>query len=147
VSKRVRGPVSHRRPGARPPSERGATRRREPGTARPSQLEIADDLAEEIVEEGPTPERPAAERPAAERSTPALATPARAEVERATRTNARVHHKIKAGSLLAVRAATEYVYVSQDMRRIAIVASGLIALLFVLWLLIVVMRVIPLPFY
>lgn len=75
--------------------------------------------------------------------------PTRADVERPTRAsaNTRVHHKIKAGSLLAVRAATEYVYVSQDMRRIAIVASGLIALLFVLWLLIVVMRVIPLPFY
>jgi hypothetical protein len=133
VSKRVRGPIrTHRRPGARPPSERGATRRREPGTAIPSQLEVAEDLADEVVEDRPSPDRPA---------------PARVEVERASRANARVHHKIKAGSLLAVRAATEYVYVSQDMRRIAIVASGLIALLFVLWLLIVVMRVIPLPFY
>ncbi len=49
--------------------------------------------------------------------------------------------------MLAARAATEYVYVSQDMRRILLVASGLIGILFALWLLVVVLRVIPLPFY
>jgi hypothetical protein len=56
-------------------------------------------------------------------------------------------HRPKPGSLLAERAANEYVYVAQDMRRILIVAGGLTVLLFALWLLIVVMRVIELPFY
>jgi hypothetical protein len=123
VSKRVRGPVhTHRRPGARPPSERGTVRRREL-IERPSQLEVAEDVVEH--------------RPAA----------AAAELERAARPTVRVHHKIKAGSILAERAATEYVYVSQDMRRIIFVAGGLIAVLFILWLLLVVMKVVPLPFY
>jgi hypothetical protein len=63
------------------------------------------------------------------------------------RAGQRVHHKIKAGSLLAARAANEYVYVSQDMRRILLVAGGLIGLLFALWLLFVVLKVIALPFY
>lgn len=74
-------------------------------------------------------------------------TPARTEVERATRSGTRIHHKIKAGSILATRAATEYVYVAQDIRRIVFVAGGLIAILFVLWFLLVVAKVIPLPFY
>ena len=73
---------------------------------------------------------------------------ARAELGRAApRAGTRVHHKIKAGSVLAARAATEYVYVSQDMRRILLVASGIIGLLFALWMLVVVLRVIHLPFY
>ena len=128
----MRGPVrTHRRPGARPPSERTGLRRREPALDRPSQLEIAEELAEDIVEDRPAEAR-AAIQTAARSATPA---------------STRVHHKVKAGSLLAVRAATEYVYVSQDMRRIVVVAGGLIVVLFALWLLIVVMRVIPLPFY
>ena len=56
-------------------------------------------------------------------------------------------HRVKAGSLLAARAATEYVYVSQDMRRILFVSGILFGTLIVLWLLIVVMRVLPLSFY
>lgn len=55
--------------------------------------------------------------------------------------------KVKAGSLLAARAATEYVYVGRDMRQILVVAGALFGALFVLWLLVVVWRVIPLPFY
>ena len=71
-----------------------------------------------------------------------------ATLERAApRAGTRVHHKVKAGSLLAARAATEYVYVAQDMRRILLVAGALIGLLFALWLLIVVFQVIALPFY
>jgi hypothetical protein len=58
-----------------------------------------------------------------------------------------VRHKVKAGSLLAARAATEYVYVGRDMRQILFVAVGLFGALFVLWLLIVVGRVVPLSFY
>ena len=69
------------------------------------------------------------------------------ELGRVVRTTSRTHHRIKPGSLLAARAATEYVYVAQDMRRILLVAGGLIGLLFVLWLLLVVLKVIPLPFY
>ena len=55
--------------------------------------------------------------------------------------------RVKAGSLLAARAATEYLYVSQDMRRILLVAGSLFGTLAVLWLLLVVLRVIALPFY
>jgi hypothetical protein len=96
-------------------------------SARPSQLEAATEIAEDVVEG----------RPAA----------AASELERVVRTTARTHHRIKPGSLLAARAATEYVYVAQDFRRIVLVAGGLIALLVVLWALVVVLRVIPLPFY
>lgn len=56
-------------------------------------------------------------------------------------------HRVKAGSLLAARAATEYVYVAKDMRRILVVAALLVAVMLVLWLLLVVMHVVPLPFY
>ena len=95
---------------------------------------MAEDIAEEAVEGSATD------------------APAPAAVRRATRaapppTSTRVHHKIKAGSLLATRAATEYVYVAQDMRRIVAVAALLIGGLFVLWLLIVILKVIALPFY
>ena len=55
--------------------------------------------------------------------------------------------RTKPGSLLAARAANEYVYVAQDMRRILVVAAALFGTLIILWLLIVVMKVIPLPFY
>ncbi len=128
MSKRVRGTVrAHRRPGARPPSERSAARGRTPSEARSSQVEAADVIAEEIAEES-IDDTPALERAAA-------------------RAGTRLHHKVKAGSLLAARAATEYVYVSQDMRRIVLVAGSLVVILFTLWLLVVVLKVIPLPFY
>lgn len=105
-------------------------RQREPRQARLSQpeLEIAETFGEDIVVDQPAE---------------SLATLERA----APRAGTRVHHKVKAGSLLAARAATEYVYVSQDMRRILLVASALVGILFALWLLVVVLRVIPLPFY
>ena len=93
----------------------------------PSQLEAAEAIAADVVED----------RPAT----------AAAELGRIARTTSRTHHRIKPGSLLAARAATEYVYVAQDMRRILLVAGGLIGLLFVLWLAVVVLKVIPLPFY
>lgn len=85
---------------------------------------------------------------AAEELVEELPEEAQAMPERAApRAGTRVHHKVKAGSVLAARAATEYVYVSQDMRRILLVAAGLVGLLFALWLLFVVLKVIPLPFY
>lgn len=103
-------------------------RQREPGHARLSQPELEEVFGEDIVVDQPAE---------------TLATLERA----APRAGTRVHHKVKAGSLLAARAATEYVYVAQDMRRILLVAGALIGVLFALWLLIVVFQVIPLPFY
>ena len=47
-------------------------------------------------------------------------------------------------SALAVRAATEYVYVGQDLRHIAVLASAIGGVLVVLWLVIDVLRLIQL---
>lgn len=127
MTKRVRGAArTHRRPGARPAPERGASVRRRPVEVEPpSELEAAEEAAELVVEERPAE--------------------AAAAIESTVRNHPR--HRVKAGSLLAARAATEYVYVAKDMRRILLVASMLIAVMLVLWLLLVVMRVVPLPFY
>ncbi len=95
-----------------------------------SQLETGEVVAEDVVEHHPAEADNELERAAV-----------------AARHGTRVHHKVKAGSLLAARAATEYLYVSQDMRRILVVAAGLVAVLIALWLVIVVLRLVPLPFY
>ena len=92
----------------------------------PSQLEAAEVVAEEVLADEPVEAAHELE-----------------QVARQTPTRSRV----KPGSLLAVRAASEYVYVSQDMRRILLVAGALFGTLIILWLLLVVMRVVPLPFY
>jgi len=127
VSKRTRGPArTHRRPGTRPPTDRPASARRPASESEVSQLEAAEVIAEDVVEH----------QPAA----------AASELERAARSTHR-GQRVKPGSVLAARAATEYVYVAQDMRRIVIVAGLLFAVMIVLWLLIVVLKVIPLPFY
>lgn len=57
-----------------------------------------------------------------------------------------IHHRARAkpGSILAERAATEYVYVAQDLRRIAVVAGMLIGILLLLWVVLVIMGVSPL---
>ena len=47
-------------------------------------------------------------------------------------------------SALAVRAATEYVYVGQDLRHIVVLASVIAGVLIVLWLVIDVLRLIQL---
>ena len=47
--------------------------------------------------------------------------------------------KVKPNSLLAAKAATEYVYVGQDLRRIAIVGASLFAVLLLLWIVLVVL--------
>jgi hypothetical protein len=47
-------------------------------------------------------------------------------------------------SALAVRAATEYIYVGQDLRHIALLASAIGAVLVVLWVIIDVLRLIQL---
>ena len=92
-------------------------------SARPaSQLSVAADIASEAVEE--TPET-ALEEP-------------RAVIAARERPRSRPR-----GGTLATTAATEYLYVAQDLRRILVVAVVLFALMFALWLLIVVARVIP----
>jgi hypothetical protein len=124
MTKRSRGPsrpAAHRRPGTRPPTK--GTR---PRVERVSQLEAAPIIAEDVIEDRP-----------AEAAT---------ELERAARGSYQ-RHRVKAGSLLAAKAATEYVYVAQDMRRILFVAAALFGVLLIGWLVIVVLRVIPLPFY
>ena len=128
MSKRTRGSArtQHHRPGTRPASGRSASRQRETTLAPPSPLEAAPVIAEDVAEE----------RPAA----------ASAELDRVARATG-PRHRIKAGSLLAARAATEYLYVARDMRRIVLVAAVLFGTLLVLWALIVVMRVLPLSFY
>lgn len=70
---------------------------------------------------------------------------AAAVLESTARNHPRV--RVKPGSLLAAKAATEYVYVAKDMRRILIVAALLGGVMVLLWVLLVVMRVVPLPFY
>lgn len=125
MSKRVRGSSrSSRRQGARPATDR-STRPVE----KVSQLEAAEIVAEDIIEERPVE--------------------AAAELETVERAERVVHPRTrtKPGSLLAARAASEYIYVAQDMRRIAVVAFLLFGAMIVLWLLIVVFKVIPLPFY
>lgn len=129
MSKRTRGSsrTQHHRPGTRPASGRSsAARQRETTLAPASQLEAAPVIAEDVAEE----------RPAA----------ARAELERVSRATG-TRHRIKAGSLLAAKAATEYLYVARDMRRIVAVGGALFGALLVLWALIVVMKVLPLSFY
>jgi len=126
VSKKVRGTPRGRRPGARPPSERSTRARTRPTTERPSQLEAAELIAEDVIEHRPAE--------------------AAAELEQAARTT-QPRQRSKPGSLLAARAATEYVYVAQDIRRILLVAGALFAVLILLWLAVVVLGIIPLPFY
>ena len=125
MTKKVRAGRTHHRPGTRPTTDRAATARRRVTEIAPSQLEAAEEAAEDIVED----------RPAAAANV----------LEASARSHPR--HRVKAGSLLAARAATEYVYVAKDMRRIIFVGVLLVAIMLVLWVLLVVMRVVPLPFY
>src|SRR5687768_1147050 len=110
MTKKVRGaPRAHRRPGTRPATDRSNQPRRRPvPIERPSQLEATEEAAEDVIED----------RPAA----------AAAVLEASARSHPR--HRVKAGSLLATRAATEYVYVAKDMRRILFVAALLLVIMF-----------------
>ena len=126
MTKKVRSTArTHKRPGARSASDRTNTARRPVAVAPASQLQAAEIAAEDVVED----------RPAT----------AAAVLESSARQHPR--GRVKPGSLLAAKAATEYVYVAKDMRRILLVASGLVGVMLVLWVLLVVMRVVPLPFY
>jgi hypothetical protein len=116
LTKRTRGSQrAHHRPGTRPASPaRGAAGARPRAVATPpdSQLAASAEIAEDVVARRPS--AAADELRAVARSTPARA-------------------RAKPGSLLAARAASEYVYVAQDLRRIAIVAVLLFGILFLLW--------------
>jgi hypothetical protein len=80
------------------------------------------------------------------RDEPAAAPAATVEASpRPTRTA--VRQRAKPGSLLAARAATEYTYVGQDLRRIAVVSLVLLGVMLAAWLAIAVFRLIPLDFY
>lgn len=128
MSKRTRGRPVHRRPGTRPsPARPTATRSALPET-RP-----VDSVDEAIA---------AADSPTHAISRRTLVT-AGAGTGPPARTT---HHRARAkpGSVLAQRAATEYVYVAQDLRRIALVAVTLIGILLLLWIMLVVMGVSPL---
>jgi hypothetical protein len=125
MSKKVRGPVRANRPGTRAANQGSAGRRRSQST---SQLVAAEIIAEDVVDERPAE--------------------AAAELERVAKTvPARPGVRTKPGSLLAAKAASEYVYVAQDMRRIFAVAAALFGTLIILWMALVVFRVIPLAFY
>ena len=78
-----------------------------------SQLEAAEVAAEDIIEG----------RPAA----------AANEIERAAASASQARGAGRPNTLLATRAAEEYVYVAQDLRRIALVAVLLFGILFGLW--------------
>ena len=88
---------------------------------------MAPEIAEDIVEDRPAE--------------------AAHELEKIARAASVRHRTAKPGSMLAAKAATEYVYVAQDMRRILFVAAALFGVLIVSWVLIVLLRVVPLPFY
>ena len=124
MSKRTRGPARSRRTGTKPGGQRPPTSR----GVQTSQLEAAEIIAEDVYEHKPA-------EAAAELESVAKTVPARPGV------------RTKPGSLLAAKAATEYIYVAQDMRRILIVAAMLFGTLILLWLLIVQLRIIPLPYY
>lgn len=129
MSKRTRGSrrSQQRRAPARPPTRpgRGGTARAAtaPVERRPSELEAAAEIAEEIVDEA-APE-------------------AREEVARTAVTPPASRSRSRPSAVLAAKAASEYVYVAQDVRRIVLVAAGLFGTMFLLWILIVVLRVIP----
>jgi hypothetical protein len=79
----------------------------------PSQLEAAEEIAEDLVEG--QPREAARELRGVARSTPARS-------------------RAKPTGLLAAKAATEYVYVAQDLRHITRVAALLFAIMLALWL-------------
>jgi hypothetical protein len=126
VAKRTRGTrVAQHRPGQRVASSRPPSTRPSTGTTTSSAVATtsADASGDLVVQQALAVE--AASGTAAATSS---------EIRRST--PGRV--KMKPNSLLAARAETEYVYVGQDLRRIAVVAAGLFGTLLVLWVLLVI---------
>lgn len=128
VSKRTRGnqrPV-HRRPGTRPSVSRPAQ------SGRSAQSEDAPVIRQTLI----TADLP----DAAVDATP----PVRAQPPGAVGRNAHPRVRAKQGSLLASRAATEYVYVAQDLRKILAVGAILFGILVALWVTLVLLGLSPL---
>lgn len=125
MSKRTRGRPVQRRPGTRPAAARATGPRLTAPAPRPS--------------DGPSEIRADADAAPSPRT---LVTAGTGTVPAARS----IHHRARAkpGSILAERAATEYVYVAQDLRRIAVVAGLLIGILLLLWVILVIMGVSPL---
>lgn len=125
MSKRTRGAATRtaqRRPGQRPAGNRPPPARVVGPTSRPpSQLLPAEEIAEDLVEGRP-------DRAAAELRSVAQSTPSRA--------------RTKTSGLLAAKAATEYVYVAQDLRRILMVATLVFGIMLLLWILLEVVRIV-----
>jgi hypothetical protein len=128
VAKRTRGTrVAQHRPGqrvasSRPPSTRPPTGGTGTTAVAATPFSPSDDL---VVEQALAAE--------AVSSAP-NATVSGPDIRRSTPGRA----KVKPNSLLAARSQTEYVYVGQDLRRIAVVAAGMFGVLLLLWVLLVV---------
>jgi hypothetical protein len=120
LSKRTRG--SANRNAQRKPANRPATTRAPAGrpanTARPVAGVAAAEF--DVAERETSPE------------------PAGADVRGAS---SPVRSRAKPSGMLAARAATEYVYVAQDLRRIVAVAALLFGIMFALWILFEVARI------
>jgi hypothetical protein len=112
------------RPGTFKPAARsgGARQPTRPGGQPASQLDLAVDAADDVANSRPSS--------------------AASDLRRAGRASPGRGPAPRPSSLLAARAATEYVYVAQDVRRIVAVGLLLFAIMLVLWILIVVARVI-----
>ena len=129
MAKRTRGTrVAQHRPGQRIASARPVTARPVAHTDVAAAPSAADPLGDLVVEEalasevlGPGPSSPST-APDVRRSTPGRL-------------------KVKPNSLLAARAETEYRYVGQDLRRIAVVAAALFGVMLALWVLLVIVGV------
>jgi hypothetical protein len=118
MAKRTRGST---RPGQRRPIQRTAR----PATPAPPRVRPPSLTAEEEARAAELEAKILEEEREAER------TQQRAR-ERGQRVTQR-EPALRATAPLAVRAADEYAYVARDVRRIAIIATGLLAIMFGLW--------------
>jgi hypothetical protein len=123
MAKRVRGSTS--RPGQRRPLQRS--------TARSATKPVAPTTG--VVARPPDELTDAEAARAAELEAAIIAQEREADEAKRRARAARTTETVvpRAGSSLAVSAAEEYAYVARDVRRIAIVGGGLIAILLGLW--------------
>ena len=134
MAKRTRGvtPTSAYRPGQAPVKKSlASTSSPRPGSQPPAAIPGAaprqSELDAAVVLADPTPVA-AAPVAAAARPAPVVS-------------HQRGHIKVKPNSVLAARAAEEYVYVGEDLRHIVRVAAVLFTVLLLLWLVVVVFNV------
>lgn len=137
MAKRTRGvtPTSAYRPGQAPvrksaPSTKPATATTPP-TPAPGAIDSAIAQTSVAATTGQTVQ-----------ATTSAAVAAPTSAERApVASHQRGHVKVKPNSLLAARAAQEYVYVGEDLRHIAKVALGMLVVMIVLYLIVVTANV------